>query len=54
MPKDVVDMFNEEDYSRVTWDKDDMLVPTDDIVDREELSDWEEYEIPDERYDYDN
>ena len=45
--KDLFDMFMEEDYSRVKWDKD-QLVPTDDIVDYDDIDDLMELEIPEE------
>ena len=31
--KDLFDMFTDDDYSRMKWDENDMLVPTDEIVD---------------------
>ena len=45
MDKDLFDLFQEYDYGRVKWENDE-LVPTDDMVDHEDISDWEEYEIP--------
>ena len=43
--RDLFDLFNDEDYSRVKWDQDDMLVPTDDIADYD-IDDLTEIEIP--------
>ena len=38
--KDLCDIFNDNDYSKMVWDDNDMLVPTSDIVDKYEDDDY--------------
>ena len=38
--KDLFEIFNENDYSRMRWDENDMLVPTSDIIDKYEEDDF--------------
>jgi len=53
--KDLCDIFNDNDYSRMRWDENDMLVPTSDIVDKYEEDDFmQELDITDLEDDYED
>ena len=52
--KDLVDIFESEVCDNKPWEEEEFLIPTDDIVDCDDFSNWDEYEIPDERFKYED